>query len=729
MNTQQLLLDWYLDQKRDLPWRKNRDPYRIWISETMLQQTTSTAVIPYYERFLKKFPTIKRLASADVTEVLDLWGGLGYYSRAHNLHRAAKLLAKKKSFPKSHQELLQLPGFGPYTARAVSSIAFSEPVGILDGNVIRVMTRFLNLNWEWWRPRVRTELQRIVDQFVKNHPAHILNQALMELGSQICVPKSPKCLMCPIISQCEGRKNSTWHQLPIKKPRRARELWEWHPVVETNGDRVRLMTNDYAPFLRGNWLLPGKARLLNHIPKKFNFRHSITHHDIFVNVTKRHAASRIKRRNSERWVRLQDIKSVAPYSLVKKALVACGLTIAVSACQSTKTLKPNSSAPVVLEKVGPYSLLSQFGINRTPQFSPGGHRLLYVSSNRLSHSNPQLYERNLSTSIEHRLTFQDGEVFDGTYARGGKKVIYSSSTDEIKENPRYLTDAIANFKKNSGSGLSVLANAAARVDASTKDFWGDPLPPTDLYETEINSSTFRRLTKAYAFHGEVSASPKSNEIVFAIMNDGHLELFRMNLKTHASRQFFREPNSAVAKPNLADEWPKYSPDGKLVVWVHETSVQNSEIWLAKANGSDAHKLIGGDAVYWTPSWSPAGDEILFSSNRNNPSEYDLYAIKPDGSCARQLSQNDSVAKPFRMWQAELSPDLSEIVFTSDVSGSPQIYKWAMDDATRTLITKPTCPITAPTATPPAVITPTPAAPPTCPKPPCAIPTTSVPSTK
>ena len=723
MNTQQLLIDWYLDQKRDLPWRKNRDPYRIWISETMLQQTTSTAVIPYYERFLKRFPTVKQLASANVEEVLSFWEGLGYYSRAHNLHRAAKILAQKQSFPRSHQELLQLPGFGPYTARAVSSIAFSEPVGVLDGNVIRVMTRLMNLHWEWWRLHIRADLQSIVDQFVAKYPTPILNQALMELGSQICTAKRPKCAMCPIVSRCEGRKNSTWQQLPIKKPRRAREFWEWHPVVETNGDRVRLMTNDYAPFLRGSWLLPGKARPLTRAPKNFNFRHSITHHDIFVNVTKRRAAARAKNRNNERWVPLQDVKSVAPYSLVKKALMACGLAISVSACQSTKAIKPrSSSSSVVLEKVGPYSLLSQFGVNQAPQFSPAGHRLLYVSSNRLSHSNPQLYERNLDTSIEHRLTFQDGEVFDGTYARGGKKIIYSSSTDEIKENPRYLTDAIANFKKNSGSGVSVLASAAARIDASTKDFWGDPLPPTDLYETEINSSTFRRLTKAYSFHGEVSASLKSNDIVFAGMTKGHLELFRMNLKTHVPQKFFHEPNDAVAKPNLADEWPKYSPDGKQVVWVHETSAQNSEIWLAKANGSKAHKLVGGDAAYWTPSWNPAGDEILFSSNRSDPLEYELYAIKPDGSCMRQLSQNNSVAKPFRMWQAELSPDLSKIVFTSDVSGSPQIYKWTLDDDTRSLITKPSCSV-------PVVAAPSTATPTACQKPPCATPATSVPSTK
>src|SRR5690606_28771755 len=136
-----ILLRWYAENRRDLPWRKGRDPYRVWISEVMLQQTTVRAVIPYYERFMERFPTVAALAAAPEEQVLNSWAGLGYYSRARNLHRAAKALAELKGFPKTHMELAKLPGFGEYTSRAVSSIAFGEPVGAVDGNLIRVISR------------------------------------------------------------------------------------------------------------------------------------------------------------------------------------------------------------------------------------------------------------------------------------------------------------------------------------------------------------------------------------------------------------------------------------------------------------------------------------------------------------------------------------------------------------------------------------------------------------
>ncbi len=715
LNTQELLENWYLDQKRDLPWRKCRDPYRIWISETMLQQTTCTAVIPYFERFLERFPTVDSLAEARLPDVLSLWQGLGYYSRARNLHKSARILAKKMEFPRSHRELMQLPGFGPYTARAVSSLAFSEPVGVLDGNVIRVLSRFYNLRCEWWRPRVRAELQTKVDEFVHNRPVHVLNQALMELGSQVCTSQNPRCVMCPIVSQCEARKKSTWQNLPLKKPRRAREMWEWRPRVETKGSRVRLATNDYAPFLRGSWLLPGHARRLKRAPKTFDFRHSVTHYDIYVTVKRKAAQTKVS--DQSKWVPAQDVKSVAPYSLVKKALVACGLALVVSACQSTKST--STSTAVILEKVGPYTLLSQFGVNDAPRFSADGRHLLYVSSKRLSHSNPQLYDRDLKTNLEHRLTFQDGEIFDGIYDHTGTGIIYSSSTDEIKENPRYITDAIKNFASNTAANSATLASTRASTPHSPKDFWGDKLPPTDLYHVVIDGSTIQRMTKAYEFHGEISADPKSNEIVYAAVTGGRTELFRMNVKSHSEQPFLKTtapaPNAvspASTPPVPSDEWPQYSPDGKHVVWVRAVAPQKSEIWMADANGANAHKVIGGDAVYWTPSWSPSSDAILFSSNRTTPLVFELYALKSDGTCIQQLTKNSDLGKKnFRLWQAEVSPDLNEIVFTSDISGEPQIYKWQFNDDTRALITHPTC---SPTA---------------CAKPPCATPSPAVPLSK
>jgi len=320
---QNTLLTWYHANKRDLPWRKSRDPYRIWISETMLQQTTTTAVIPYFERFLKKFPTLQSLAKADLTEVIELWAGLGYYTRARNLHKAAVALALKKTFPKIHTELLELPGFGPYTARAVSSIAFSESVGVLDGNVIRVMSRKGDLNIQWWRPRERQVLQDTVDKFVKNGPSHELNQALMELGAQICTAKNPHCIQCPWIKSCAARKNKTISLRPLKKPKKKRQFWLWSPTVLLHNNHVNLVKNTSAPFLKGQWLLPSEAKQLKEKPKKFDFRHSITHHDIYVQVVVKRVLVRKKwttERPSAKWVLVNEVRRLAPASLITKAI-------------------------------------------------------------------------------------------------------------------------------------------------------------------------------------------------------------------------------------------------------------------------------------------------------------------------------------------------------------------------------------------------------------------------
>ena len=165
------LLPWYRENKRDLPWRKTRDPYCIWISETMLQQTTSRAVIPFYERFLTSFPTVHDLAKASEGKVMENWAGLGYYSRARNLHKAAKQISKMGEFPKEVDDLLALPGLGPYTARAVASIAFEKPAGVVDGNTIRVLSRFYDWKGEWWKTAGRLWVQETMDEWVQEEPA------------------------------------------------------------------------------------------------------------------------------------------------------------------------------------------------------------------------------------------------------------------------------------------------------------------------------------------------------------------------------------------------------------------------------------------------------------------------------------------------------------------------------------------------------------------------------
>lgn len=320
------LLEWYAHNKRDLPWRLNRDPYRIWISETMLQQTTTTAVIPYFERFVERFPTLEALATSPVEHVLEAWSGLGYYSRARNLHKSAQALNQAGGFPRSFKELIEFPGFGPYTSRSVASLAFDESVGVVDGNVIRVFARVFGRDWQWWKSQEREEIQRLADSWVEGVSSYAMNQAVMELGRVICTPKSPSCLLCPLCSECVAYKSERVNALPLPKPRRAREIWVWEPEVRVVGARVLLDKSEDVPFLRGHWKFPGFAAKVKAKPKQFDYKHSITHHDIYVTVKPGYTAKPQysvqpeKDRPQGTWVAVKEIRKYAQTSLVDKAL-------------------------------------------------------------------------------------------------------------------------------------------------------------------------------------------------------------------------------------------------------------------------------------------------------------------------------------------------------------------------------------------------------------------------
>ncbi len=312
------LIEWYRGVRRDLPWRKDRDPYRIWISEVMLQQTTVTAVIPYYEKFLKRFPTLNDLAGSPVEDVLEYWAGLGYYSRARNLHTSS-LTLNAGGFPKTAAELLELPGFGPYTARAVSSLAFDEKTGVLDGNVIRVLSRMYGLSLEWWKPKGRSSLQQAADALAQtDHPAD-LNQGMMELGATVCTPTNPACLLCPWQKTCLARIEGRIAELPLKRPRRAIEIWLWRPTIAIRKGNVFVEPNTYAPFLKNHELPPGDVKRLKKAPKSFSFRGGVTHYDIYVDVT-RVPKLETRSRKSGKWIPLTELKRAIPVSLIRKAI-------------------------------------------------------------------------------------------------------------------------------------------------------------------------------------------------------------------------------------------------------------------------------------------------------------------------------------------------------------------------------------------------------------------------
>jgi len=217
------LLGWFRTYRRDLPWRKNRDPYRIWISEIMLQQTRVAAVIPYYEEFLARFPDVKSLAEAPQEDVLRLWSGLGYYSRARNLQKAAQRMVTEfgGEFPRRREDILTLAGIGEYTAAAILSIAFDDKYAVLDGNVARVISRLEAIHGDLREPKRWRELQAAADRLLASESPGDWNQSVMELGATVCTPRAPQCLLCPVAQFCEARKLGVAESLPEKRKKRA----------------------------------------------------------------------------------------------------------------------------------------------------------------------------------------------------------------------------------------------------------------------------------------------------------------------------------------------------------------------------------------------------------------------------------------------------------------------------------------------------------------------------
>lgn len=317
---QKALVDWFLAHQRDLPWRRDKDPYKIWISETMLQQTTSTAVKPYFEKFIKTFPTLEDLAAAKIEDVYELWAGLGYYSRARNILKAAQLLAAQKKFPQTFEELIGFPGLGPYTARAVASLAFGQRVGVLDGNVIRVLSRIGNQKVEWWKGPGRQKLQTQADALVEEQNPYWMNQGLMELGATICLPKNPSCVICPAQPYCKAFKAQTTHELPLKKPKKVSEIWAWEPRVYSHKGQLAFVKDASLPFLKNHWVLPGQARRLDSKPLTFDFKHNITHHEIYVTLSSKPRKMTAPKEKEILWLSIEEIQRQIPTSLIKKTL-------------------------------------------------------------------------------------------------------------------------------------------------------------------------------------------------------------------------------------------------------------------------------------------------------------------------------------------------------------------------------------------------------------------------
>lgn len=217
------LLNWFATYQRDLPWRRNRDPYRIWISEIMLQQTRVAAVIPYFEKFCARFPDVGRLAEAEEAEVLRMWSGLGYYSRARNMRAAAQQMVREYGgkFPRTEGEIRGLRGIGKYTTNAILSIAFGEEHAVLDGNVARVVARLGAIRGDLREGTRWDLLQKTAENLLAREGPGNWNQAMMELGATVCTPRAPKCLVCPVAKFCRARKLGIQELIPEKRKKRA----------------------------------------------------------------------------------------------------------------------------------------------------------------------------------------------------------------------------------------------------------------------------------------------------------------------------------------------------------------------------------------------------------------------------------------------------------------------------------------------------------------------------
>jgi A/G-specific adenine glycosylase len=257
------LLDWYAQNAADLPWRRSDNPYHIWLSEIMLQQTQVTTVIPYYERFLEKFPTVEALASAPQDVLLKQWEGLGYYSRARNLHAAAKQVVDDfdGQLPSTAKALRQLKGIGPYTAGAIASIAFGEPTPVVDGNVIRVFARLFDIEDDVTEASTKTAIWRLAEDLMDAVPegrAGDYNQALMELGREICKPRNPLCDTCPIADPCQAYAQGIQAERPVKKKKAPTPHYDvtCGLIWNESGDLLIAKRPDDA-LLGGLWEFPG----------------------------------------------------------------------------------------------------------------------------------------------------------------------------------------------------------------------------------------------------------------------------------------------------------------------------------------------------------------------------------------------------------------------------------------------------------------------------------------
>jgi A/G-specific adenine glycosylase len=311
------LLTWYDQNRRDLPWRNTRDPYRIWVSEIMLQQTRVAAVLLRYESFLRRFPAVSKLAAARQASVLAEWSGLGYYRRARSLHAAAKVIVRERGgeFPKTAEDWRLLPGVGRYTAAAIASIAFDQPVAVLDGNVERVLRRLLGSrgrNAESWKA---------ADALLDRARPGDFNQSMMELGAVVCLPSQPRCSECPVRAFCRTRGSANLANGKARQQKREVTYW-----LTRRADSVLLVQRDEEySLMPGMWELPEVRSHPSREKRLFSVKHSITITDFTVHVVNGEFENHDDGHFRGTWVRISRLRTLPLTGLTRKILCRAGI--------------------------------------------------------------------------------------------------------------------------------------------------------------------------------------------------------------------------------------------------------------------------------------------------------------------------------------------------------------------------------------------------------------------
>jgi len=331
------LLAWFDTHKRDLPWRRGRSPYSVWLAEIMLQQTTVATVKDYYKRFLAQFPSVEALANAPLEDVLHLWQGLGYYSRARNLHKCAQAVVQDHggNFPKTAAELQKLPGIGPYTSAAIASIAFNEAATVADGNVERVISRLFAI--ETPLPDSRPEIRNYAEKLTPNERAGDYAESMMDLGATICTPKSPKCLLCPLHDLCTARDKGLEAELPRKKPKAKRP--EKHGAaycIINEKQQILLRRRPNKGLLAHLWEVPHTGWEHDDLPIDIKgldqqnhgpIVHVFTHFKLTLEVHTITAPNGLNPEQGE-WVNVADLHTKPLPTLMKKVLQQAGVLTA-----------------------------------------------------------------------------------------------------------------------------------------------------------------------------------------------------------------------------------------------------------------------------------------------------------------------------------------------------------------------------------------------------------------